>query len=38
MVPTIKPTTEIPEIILMILWDFFENRYRFAMKKDVFKV
>jgi hypothetical protein len=31
-VPTVTPTTEIPEMMLMMLCDFFEKRYRRAIK------
>lgn len=31
IVPTVKPATEIPEIILIIWCVFFEKRYRLAM-------
>jgi len=27
IVPTVTPTTEIPEMMLMMLCDFFANRY-----------
>jgi hypothetical protein len=31
------PATEIPEIILIILWDFFDRRYLLAIKNWRFK-
>jgi hypothetical protein len=37
MVPMQTPATEMPEMILMALCDFFEIRYRLAMKKGRFK-
>lgn len=32
------PITEIPEIMLMALCDFFEKRYRLAMKNGKFNL
>jgi len=32
------PATEMPEMILIALCDFFENKYRFAMKKGKFNI
>jgi len=36
-VPTATPTIEIPEIILIILCDFFEIKYLRAIKNEKFK-
>lgn len=37
MVPTTTPDKEIPDIMLIIFCFFFENKYRFAIKKGKFK-
>jgi hypothetical protein len=38
IVPMVTPATEIPDMILMMLWDFFEMRYRLAMYMGTFNV